>query len=168
VGAYVGPLREAVHALKYHGRHGVAASLAALLAPAVAPFLQEGDLLVPVPLHSTRERERGYNQAAILASELQYLLPVEVAPGALRRTRATADQTALSSVQRAANVRGAFTAPTDAVSGRRIWLLDDFLGYVLRAGFVRARRVMLSYVGARRDGPRGPSSLHVARWRHRA
>jgi ComF family protein len=135
VGAYMGPLREAVHALKYHGRHGVAATLAALLAPAVAPFLQEGDLLVPVPLHPTRERARGYNQSAILASELQYLLPVEVATAALRRTRATADQTALSADQRAANVRGAFTARADAVSGRRIWLLDDVYttGATLRA-----------------------------------
>jgi ComF family protein len=135
VGAYMGPLREAVHALKYHGRHGVAATLAALLAPAVAPFLQEGDLLVPVPLHPTRERARGYNQSAILASELQYLLPVEVATAALRRTRATADQTALSADQRAANVRGAFAARADAVSGRRIWLLDDVYttGATLRA-----------------------------------
>ena len=137
----MGPLREAVHALKYHGRHGVAATLAALLAPAVASLLQEGDLLVPVPLHPTRERARGYNQAAILASELQYLLPVEVAPAALRRTRATADQTALSAVQRAANVRGAFTAQADVVSGRRVWLLDDVYttGATLRAG-ARAMR----------------------------
>ena len=136
VGMYMGPLREAVHALKYHSRHGVAATLAALLAPAVAPLLQQSDLLVPVPLHPTRERERGYNQAAILASELQYLLPVEVAPVALRRTRATADQTALSAVQRAANVRGAFTAQADVVSGRRVWLLDDVYttGVTLRAG----------------------------------
>jgi ComF family protein len=136
VGAYRGPLREAVHALKYHGRHGVAATLAALLAPAVVPFLQEGDLLVPVPLHPTRERARGYNQSAILASELQYLLPVEVAPAALQRTRATADQTVLSAVQRAANVRGAFTAQADVVGGRRVWLLDDVYttGATLRAG----------------------------------
>jgi ComF family protein len=136
VGAYVGPLREAVHALKYHGRHGVAAILAALLAPPVAPLLQEGDLLVPVPLHPTRERARGYNQSAILASELRYLLAVEVAPAALRRTRATADQTALSAVQRAANVRGAFTAQANVVSGRRVWLLDDVYttGATLRAG----------------------------------
>jgi len=136
VGAYMGPLREAVHALKYHGRHGVAATLAALLAPAVAPLLQQGDLLVPVPLHPTRERARGYNQSAILASEVQYLLPVEVAPAALRRTRATADQTALSAVQRVANVRGAFTAHADVVSGRRVWLLDDVYttGATLRAG----------------------------------
>jgi ComF family protein len=136
VGAYMGPLRDAVHALKYHGRHGVAATLAALLAPAVAPLLHEGDLLVPVPLHPTRERARGYNQSAILASELQYLLPVEVTAAALRRTRATADQTALSAVQRAANVRGAFTAQADVVSGRRVWLLDDVYttGATLRAG----------------------------------
>jgi ComF family protein len=89
-----------------------------------------------MPLHPTRERERGYNQSAILASELQYLLPLQVAPVALQRTRATADQTALSAAQRTANVRGAFGASPDAVGGRRVWLLDDVhtTGATLHAG----------------------------------
>lgn len=124
-GFHAGPLREAVHALKYQGRHGIAATLAALLAPVLVPLLREGDLVVPVPLHPSRERERGYNQAARLAAELTYLHPVEVVPAALRRTRDTAQQTTLSGTQRAANVRGAFTATSPLVAGRRVWLLDD-------------------------------------------
>ena len=135
-GVYAGPLRDAVHALKYTGRHGVAATLAELLAPALAPLVREGDLLVPVPLHPSRQRERGYNQAAIVASELRYLLPLELESGALRRTRATADQVTLSGEQRARNVRGAFAVAGDGVTGRRIWLLDDVYttGATLRAG----------------------------------
>jgi ComF family protein len=125
VGFHDGPLREAIHALKFEGRHGIAATLAALLAPVLTALLQEGDLMVPVPLHPSRERERGYNQAARLAAELAYLHPVEVLPAALQRTRATAQQTTLSGTQRAANVRGAFTASSPLVAGRRVWLLDD-------------------------------------------
>lgn len=125
VGAHAGPLREAVHALKYQGRHGVAATLAELLAPAMEPLVGEADLLIPVPLHGTRQRERGYNQSAILATELRYLLPLELQPAALRRTRATAQQTELTGPQRAANVRGAFAAEAALVQGRRVWVLDD-------------------------------------------
>jgi len=135
VGIHAGPLREAVHALKYNGRHGIAATLARMLAPRVAPLLHESDLLVPVPLHPARERERGYNQAAILASELAYLMPLQLVPAALRRTKATRTQTELSPDERAANVRGAFTARTDLVAGQRVWVLDDVYttGATLRA-----------------------------------
>lgn len=125
IGLFGGPLRDAVHALKYQGRYGVAAPLAGLLAPRVGALIAEGDLLAPVPLHATRERERGYNQAAILARELARLLPCDLDTAALRRTRATADQVTLSMEQRAANVRGAFEARPDLVRDRRVWLLDD-------------------------------------------
>src|SRR5690242_2214558 len=54
VGVYTGPLREAVHTLKYHGRHGIAVTLAALLAPRLTDA-QSGDVLVPIPLHPARE-----------------------------------------------------------------------------------------------------------------
>lgn len=124
-GIYAGPLRDAVHALKYTGRFGVAATLAGLLAPALAPLAREGDLLVPVPLHPSRQRQRGYNQAAIVASELRYMLPLELNSGVLRRMRVTADQVTLSGEQRLRNVRGAFAVHGDAVKGRRVWLLDD-------------------------------------------
>ncbi len=136
IGAYAGPLRSAIHALKYDGRHGVAATLAPLLAERLAPRVVAGDLLVAIPLHPSRQRERGYNQADIVATELARLLPLEIAPTALRRTRQTADQTRLSGTQRAANMRDAFTARSDAARDRRIWLLDDVYttGATLRAG----------------------------------
>lgn len=125
-GIFAGPLREAIHALKFHGRHGVAFTLAQEVARRMEPLLCEGDLLAPVPLHPTRQRERGYNQSAILASELTYLLSVETVPDALRRTRPTAQQVDLqTAADRAANVRGAFEARRDAVESRRVWLIDD-------------------------------------------
>jgi len=136
IGVYAGPLRAAVRALKYEGHHAVTSALAPLLAERVAPLLAADDLLVAIPLHPTRQRERGYNQSAIVAAELARLLPLEFAPTALQRTRATADQTRLSGERRAANMRGAFTARPQAVRDRRVWLLDDVYttGATLQAG----------------------------------
>ena len=91
IGVYAGPLRAAVRALKYEGRHAVASALAPLLAERVAALFAADDLLVAVPLHPSRQRERGYNQSAIVAAELARLLPLELTSAALQRTRATAD-----------------------------------------------------------------------------
>jgi len=141
VGVYAGPLRSAVHALKYEGRHAIASTLAPLLAERVGPRVVAGDVLVAIPLHPTRQRERGYNQSAVVAAELARLLPLEPAPSALRRTRATADQVTLSREQRATNVRGAFAVRAEDVRDRRVWLLDDVYttGATLRAAAVALR-----------------------------
>ncbi len=125
-GIYAGPLREAIHALKYQGRHGIGATLAGLLAPSLRACGAEGDLLVPVPLHPRRERERGYNQASILAAELSDLLAWPVADDLLRRIRPTAQQTRMNGRdERRANVQGAFAATPGALAGGRVWLVDD-------------------------------------------
>jgi ComF family protein len=125
VGLHAGPLRKAVHVLKYGGRFGIAAVLAEILAPVVSPLCRPDDLLAPVPLHPAKERERGYNQSAVLGAELARLLGVEWQPAALQRTRDTDSQATLPAHARAANVLGAFTARQDLVSGRRVWLVDD-------------------------------------------
>lgn len=88
------------------------------------------DLVVPVPLAAGRLRERGYNQAALLAAPLAARLRRPCASRALARPRDTAQQMALPRAQRAANVRGVFAvAPGAAVAlrGRRIALVDDVL-----------------------------------------
>jgi len=84
--------------------------------------LADADVVVPVPLHRSRLRERGFNQAADLARHLG--LPTV---SAVRRVRATATQTSLPGAQRHRNVRAAF-APArriDRVRGRRVLLVDD-------------------------------------------
>jgi ComF family protein len=83
------------------------------------------DLIVPVPLHAARWRERGYNQSTLLASQLATASGLRLIEEALTRIRATAPQITLNAVEREANVRGAFEARADLVRGRRVLLVDD-------------------------------------------
>jgi ComF family protein len=103
IGAYEGALRDVVHAFKYEGRRSLAGPLANLMRVRGAEMLIGADAVVPVPLHRSRRRQRGFNQAADLARHLG--LP---AVALLRRSRATATQTDLPAASRRANVHGAF------------------------------------------------------------
>ncbi|MSQ11305.1 MAG: hypothetical protein EXR48_01185 [Dehalococcoidia bacterium] len=84
------------------------------------------DILVPLPLHAARERQRGYNQAALLAEELGQLLQVAVDRRTLVRSRATPPQARASdAAARHAAVAGAFSCRGAALAGKRVLLLDD-------------------------------------------
>jgi ComF family protein len=121
IGAYDGALRDIVHALKYDRRRSLAAPIAALMCRHGAELLDGADLAVPVPLHRSRLRRRGFNQAADLARHLG--VPWT---DALRRTRATSSQTDLPASRRHANVRHAFAIRRRArVSGCCVVLVDD-------------------------------------------
>ncbi len=130
LGPYEGALRTAIHELKYQGRRRVAGRLAETLLsdPRVQELLRGADLLVPVPLHPRRRRERGFNQAELLASELGRRIGLPVAGDALVRRKDTAPQAGLSAAQRRSNVARAFSVRRRArVSGRVIVLMDDVL-----------------------------------------
>jgi ComF family protein len=122
IGAYDGALRSIVHALKYDGRRSLADPLAVRMRDCGHWVLDDADVLVPVPLHPSRRRERGFNQAADLARRIG--MPVEPL---LRRVRPTVAQTTLAAGQRHGNVRGAFAATRRAAdfSGRIVVLVDD-------------------------------------------
>ncbi|GAC1429692.1 MAG: hypothetical protein NVSMB65_03170 [Chloroflexota bacterium] len=133
-GTYGDVLKQAVFALKYHRRQAIAPTLAEVLLPAARPLMRTGDVFVPVPLHPSRERERGYNQAALLARALAAALLLDgagafaVRDDLLLRVRATADQTRLGPEERRRNMAGAFAlAPArDAYPpAGRLWLVDD-------------------------------------------
>jgi ComF family protein len=120
----------AIHELKYQGRRRVAGRLAEVLLTAASAraLLAPGAVLVPVPLHPRRRRERGFNQAELLAQELSRRTRLEIAAAALVRRRPTAPQTGLSAAERRANVRGAFAVRRRAqVAGRVVVLVDDVL-----------------------------------------
>jgi len=130
LGAYAGGLRTAIHELKYRGRRRVAARLAEelLALPAVRELLGAGVVLVPVPLHPRKRRERGFNQSEWLAAELARRAKLRVAPAALVRLKETAPQTGLSAAARRANVRGAFAVRRRSqIDGYVVVLVDDVL-----------------------------------------
>jgi len=121
IGEYEGSLRAIVHALKYDGRRSVAKQLAARLAVDGAEVLDGADFVTPVPLHRSRRRKRGFNQAAEIARHL----PVPL-HHALKRVRATPSQTDLPAATRHANVRNAFALRRRAqVKGCVVVLVDD-------------------------------------------
>jgi ComF family protein len=124
---YAGVIREAIHALKFEGRRALARPLAAVvLAQWGTAVGADVTGLVPVPLTPARERERGFNQAALLAEALAVALQVPVRPRWLRRVRATAPQSDLGAAERQANVQGAFGAAA-ATAGRHVVVVDDVL-----------------------------------------
>ncbi|MGQ9553400.1 MAG: ComF family protein [Anaerolineae bacterium] len=124
MGAHQGILRRAVHALKYDGLRVLAQPMGRLMAVAWRERRLQADYIVPVPLHSRRMRDRGYNQSWLLASVLAAEVGVAAAGRALARMRDTPAQISLSAQERRANVSGAFLADS-VLSGKRIVLLDD-------------------------------------------
>jgi ComF family protein len=123
-----GPLRKAIHQFKYEDLRGLAGLLGKLMADGwnrLAPHDLELDAIVPVPLHRNRQRERGYNQAALLARELGACMQLPVVEDAVVRSRATAPQVDLNAQARRANVRDAFECRGNGLAGKRVLLVDD-------------------------------------------
>ena len=126
---FEGPLREAVHRLKYRGWRAAAPVLGGLLAGYLEhhkfPAQTTGQVLVPVPLHPRRLRSRGYNQSHLLAKEAGKLLEIPVRQDLVRRAKDSPPQVEVRSPeQRRANVAGSFEAAS-GVEGLSILLVDD-------------------------------------------
>ncbi len=129
VSAYQEPLRTCIHALKYYGNTRLAEPLGLLLAQAYSRYGMQVDIMIPVPLHSERQRQRGYNHASLLAGVCSARSGTPLHEDVLVRHRATVAQVELNPKDRYQNVAGAFlcTAPfaTGALYGRRIVIIDD-------------------------------------------
>ncbi len=127
---YDGVVGEALRQLKYEKALWFAPDMAELLHNCLEAEYSACtfDLLVPVPLHHVRRRERGYNQSAVLAYELGRRMDRPVSPGVLRRIRPTATQTNLTAKERLSNVSGAFqNKRAKRLTGRHILLVDDVM-----------------------------------------
>lgn len=151
-GHFDGRIRDAIHALKYDGLQAAARGLGEKLAVTIASLREAAPaemLVVPVPLHRSRYRMRGFNQTRLLAehalkslakSHVQWKL--EISPRVLLRVRATNSQTGLTRRERRLNLRKAFAVDgAMAIAGRDVLLVDDILttGATVRA----ASRVLI-------------------------
>lgn len=155
--AFGGSIAGALRRLKYEDRPDIAAPLGDLLRFTAREARLSADVVVPVPLHPARLAERGYNQAALLASAVAWELGAPLSARALRRTRATAQQVRLDRARRRDNVAGAFSVrDPGSVQGRRVVLVDDVTttGSTLTAcaaALVEAGAAVTALVVARAD-----------------
>ena len=122
---FEGIARHAIRQFKYHQLKTMASPLAHLLAEYLRSNPLPGDAIIPVPLHSKQLKRRGYNQAALLATEIGKLTGLPVTEGLLIRLRDTQSQTkTTSAAERRENVRDAFSCP-QRLHRENIVLIDD-------------------------------------------
>jgi ComF family protein len=124
---FEGVIRKAVHEFKYRNLRAIARQLASLLSNyLVTADSMPGDVLVPVPLHSKRLRERGYNQSFLLAKELSNLTGLPVNDTCLERNVYNVPQAKTRNVEeRRLNVIGIFTCKNEDLRDKKVLLIDD-------------------------------------------
>jgi len=119
-------MRQAIHQLKYRNLRALAEPLAKLLNDYLTTNPIPGEVLVPVPLHQKRLRERGYNQSSLLAKELGKLTNLPVVDDCLIRQRHAPPQARSATVEeRRSNVAGAFVCRDHRLQDKQVLLIDD-------------------------------------------
>jgi ComF family protein len=122
---FEGPVRKALHRMKYRQDLGLGDSIAAEMLPFIQRLGWEIDMILPVPLGKKRLRERGYNQVGLFARPLALAMGWKYAPHYLKRARETVSQVGLSASERMKNVHHAFIAENAKIKGRTVLVVDD-------------------------------------------
>jgi len=125
VAVFEGLLKDSIHAFKYNRATIYKRFFAHMLYEMICNADIESDILTFVPLHWTRQMQRGYNQSALIARELSGYIGVDVRYNVLRKVRRTCSQVGLGKDQRKANLKGAFTAAD--VDKRSVLVVDDVI-----------------------------------------
>jgi ComF family protein len=145
LGYYEGPLREAIHRWKYQGKTHLNSFFGEWMAEGLHRYWDSAffDLLIPVPLHPQRLKERGFNQALLLVKELSRRTGIPYRKQILKKSRPTLPQVDLSGKEREKEVRGSFQVmEVEAVEGKSILLVDDV--YTTGATVNECSRVLLT------------------------
>ena len=124
------PVQTLIHLLKYRRRRSIGLFLGECLGKIIVcePWFAHINTIVPLPLHSVRLRERGYNQSERVAKGFSNYTGLPIEPGLVVRRRPTKTQTRLNLEQRRENVKDAFeTPPGQTLKGMHIALIDDVL-----------------------------------------
>ncbi len=124
-GSFEGPLRAALHRMKYRRDLGLGEALSRSFSEFISGLNWDVQLLVPIPLGKERLIERGYNQVGLVAGPLAMRMQIIYKPNALVRIKNTKSQVGLSVIERKLNVTNAFRAISSQVVNRNILLLDD-------------------------------------------
>ncbi len=130
--SYAEPIRSMILSLKYNDNGFIAKALAPYLAAVylkqIEKFFDKPPIIIPIPLHRSRQNERGYNQSEVLARELASYLNLTINPNILIRKRKTVIQKQMDAKTREMNLRGAFDISTDGtnhIKNQNVLLLDD-------------------------------------------
>ena len=121
------PLQNAIHQLKYRQDRGLGEVLAQPMIKILKKYMWDIDLVIPVPLDAARRKERGYNQAALLARPISWETGIPYRAGVMTRIKITQQQVGLNITERCENMAGAFEADRDQVSGKRVLVIDDVI-----------------------------------------
>jgi len=125
LGYYSGAWKSFIHNIKFKGQPYLIISLKGYLVSWVIKYLPPPDFIVPVPLHSARAAQRGFNQAEVIASMLSRVLGINCRTF-LRRVKNTVPQAKLGRGERLENLRGAFIPDKqERLTGQIVWLVDD-------------------------------------------
>lgn len=142
---YQSNIRNALHHLKYDNDLGVGEILGKKCAEYLTGLQWEIDYIVPVPLGKKRQKERGYNQAALIAYPASLVSGIPYSSKCLIRSKETVTQVDFTSEQRKQNVREAFRADERFISGKNILVVDDI---ITTGSTIDACAIALRNVGA--------------------
>ena len=143
-----GKVQRLLHAIKYKNAHDLAEHLGAYHARELVEtgYFNEVDVIVPIPLHPKKEKQRGYNQSACFAEGLSTVLHKPVLKNALRRIENTGTQTKRHRYERWENVEGIFALNADTLAGKHVLLVDDV---ITTGATIEAAWVVLNAAGAK-------------------
>jgi competence protein ComFC len=150
VSYHQGVMRTLVHRVKYEGVRVLVPILGDIMYAYWNSCPLPIDLIVPVPLHPRRLRERGYNQSELLALSLAERMRLPLVSEALCRLKRTSPQVGLGARQRMSNVEGAFACHGEMIRGKRVLLIDDVCtsGATLAACSIALRQSAAATVSA--------------------